>query len=191
MRASVVFGMPLEGGESEGTLAPFAEGRQGKASPLGHRAILAASIVKIGSAERFRGSFHLPGDKSLSHRLALFGAIAHGTTRITNFGTAADNASTLACLEALGVFVRRDGSTVEIEGRGPEGLRAPLDVLDCGNSGSTLRMLAGILAGRPFRSVLTGDASLQRRPVERVAVPLRQMGARATSEGGKPPLVLE
>jgi 3-phosphoshikimate 1-carboxyvinyltransferase len=147
--------------------------------------------MKISRAERFRGSFHLPGDKSLSHRMALFGAIAHGTTRITNFGTAADNASTLACLEALGVAVRRRGSAVEVDGRGPEGLHAPRGDLDCGNSGSTLRMLAGILAGRPFRSVLTGDASLRRRPVERVAVPLRQMGARAESEGGKPPLVLE
>ena len=117
--------------------------------------------------------------------------MAHGTTRILNFGTAADNASTLACLEALGVGVRRDGSTVEVEGHGPEALRAPKGALDCGNSGSTLRMLAGILAGRPFRSVLTGDRSLQRRPVERVAVPLRQMGARAESEGGKPPLVIE
>lgn len=145
----------------------------------------------IHTAKRFRGSFHLPGDKSLSHRLALFGAMAHGTTRITNFGTAADNASTLACLEALGVRVRRNGSTVEVLGQGPEGLRAAKGALDCGNSGSTLRMLAGILAGRPFRSVLTGDASLQRRPVERVAVPLRLMGARAESASGKPPLVLE
>lgn len=145
----------------------------------------------IHTAKRFRGSFHLPGDKSLSHRLALFGAMAHGTTRITNFGTAADNASTLACLEALGVRVRRSRSTVEVEGRGPEGLEEPEDVLDCGNSGSTLRMLAGILAGRPFRSVLTGDASLRRRPVERVAVPLRQMGAGAESADGKPPLVLK
>ncbi|HVQ31707.1 MAG TPA: 3-phosphoshikimate 1-carboxyvinyltransferase [Vicinamibacteria bacterium] len=147
--------------------------------------------MKIGTAARIRGSFHLPGDKSLSHRMALFGAIAHGTTRITNFGSAADNASTLACLEALGVAVQRNGSTVEVEGHGPEGLRAPAGVLDCGNSGSTLRMLSGIVAGRPFRSVLTGDASLCRRPVERIAVPLRQMGARAESEGGKPPLVIE
>ena len=117
--------------------------------------------------------------------------MAHGTTRIGNFGTAADNASTLACLEALGVAVRRDGARVEVEGHGYERWQAPSGVLDCGNSGSTLRMLAGILAGRPFRSVLTGDASLRRRPVERVAVPLRLMGARAESEGGKPPLVLE
>lgn len=117
--------------------------------------------------------------------------MAHGTTRIGNFGTAADNASTLTCLEALGVSVRRDGARVEVEGRGYERLQAPGAVLDCGNSGSTLRMLAGILAGRPFRSVLTGDASLRRRPVERVAVPLRLMGARAESDGGKPPLVLE
>jgi 3-phosphoshikimate 1-carboxyvinyltransferase len=138
-----------------------------------------------------RGTIHVPGDKSLSHRLALFGAIARGTTRITNFGTAADNASTLACLQALGAGVRREGNTVEVEGRGWDGWRAPAADLDCGNSGSTLRMLAGVLAGRPFRSVLTGDASLRRRPVERVARPLRLMGARADGTDGKPPLVIE
>ncbi|HEY6547290.1 MAG TPA: 3-phosphoshikimate 1-carboxyvinyltransferase, partial [Vicinamibacteria bacterium] len=104
---------------------------------------------------------------------------------------AADNASTLSCLQALGVRVRREGNTVEVEGQGFEGLRAAAASLDCGNSGSTLRMLAGVLAGRPFRSVLTGDASLQRRPVERVAGPLRLLGARAEATDGKPPLVIE
>jgi 3-phosphoshikimate 1-carboxyvinyltransferase len=147
--------------------------------------------VKVEQTRSFRGHFSLPGDKSLSHRLALLGAVAFGTTRITNFGSAADNASTLSCLQALGVGVRRENGAVLIEGHGFDGLRAPDADLDCGNSGSTLRMLAGILAGRPFRSVLTGDASLRRRPVERVAVPLRQMGARAESLEGKPPLALE
>ena len=147
--------------------------------------------MKVHPARSFQGRFTLPGDKSLSHRLAILGAVASGTTRIANFGTAADNASTLGCLGALGVEIRRAGATVEVEGRGFVGLRAPASELDCGNSGSTLRMLAGLLAGRPFRSVLTGDASLRRRPVERVAAPLRLMGARAASQDGKPPLTLE
>jgi len=147
--------------------------------------------VEIQPAPSFRGRFRLSGDKSLSHRLALFAALAHGRTRLDNFGTSADNASTLACLQALGAGVHREGGAVEVEGRGFEGLRDPGADLDCGNSGSTLRMLAGVLAGRPFRSVLTGDASLRRRPVERVALPLRLMGARAESTDGRPPLVIE
>jgi 3-phosphoshikimate 1-carboxyvinyltransferase len=123
--------------------------------------------------------------------MALFGSLADGPTEITNFSSAADCESTLACLRSLGVDVRREGSKVVIAGKGPEAMRASAEPLDAGNSGSTLRMLAGILAGRPFRSVLTGDASLRRRPVERIAVPLRAMGARAESTGGKPPLAIE
>jgi 3-phosphoshikimate 1-carboxyvinyltransferase len=133
----------------------------------------------------------VPGDKSISHRVAILGAMAEGETRIQNFSSAADCASTLSCLERLGVEIRRDGSSVVIHGKGPGALRAPSVPLDAGNSGSTLRMLAGVLAGRPFRSVLTGDASLQKRPVERVAAPLREMGARLTSTDGKPPLTIE
>jgi 3-phosphoshikimate 1-carboxyvinyltransferase len=142
-------------------------------------------------ARSFRGRFVVPGDKSISHRVAILGALAEGETRILNFSSAADCASTLSCLAALGVDIRRDGSTVVIHGRGPDGLRAPAAPLDAGNSGSTLRMLAGVLAARPFRSVLTGDASLQRRPVERVAAPLREMGATLTSTDGKPPLTID
>ena len=133
----------------------------------------------------------MPGDKSISHRVAILGGMAEGETRIQNFSSAADCASTLSCLAALGVDIRRDGSTVVIHGKGLGALQAPSVPLDAGNSGSTLRMLAGVLAGRPFRSVLTGDASLQRRPVERVAAPLREMGARLTSTDGKPPLTIE
>jgi 3-phosphoshikimate 1-carboxyvinyltransferase len=147
--------------------------------------------VDIQQARRFRGRFRLAGDKSLSHRLAILGGLAHGQTRLTNFSSAADCSSTLACLSALGVEVRRDGGTVTIDGHGPEAWTAPVGRLDCGNSGSTLRILAGALAGRPFRSTLTGDASLCRRPVERVAAPLRAMGARAEGVGGKPPLTLD
>jgi 3-phosphoshikimate 1-carboxyvinyltransferase len=133
----------------------------------------------------------VPGDKSISHRLAIFGALAHGETHISNFSSAEDCASTLACLRALGVRIERRGNEVRVGGRGPEALGAPEAPLDAGNSGSTLRMLAGVLAGRPFRSVLTGDASLRRRPVERVAKPLRSMGARVTSTDGRPPLTIE
>jgi len=133
----------------------------------------------------------VPGDKSISHRLAIFGALAEGDTWIDNFSSAADCASTLACLEALGVHIQREGARVGIRGRGFEGLKAPRGPLDAGNSGSTLRMLAGVLAGRPFRSILTGDESLRRRPVERIATPLRAMGARAESVDGKPPLTID
>jgi 3-phosphoshikimate 1-carboxyvinyltransferase len=147
--------------------------------------------VRLESARSFRGRFVVPGDKSISHRVAILGAIAEGETRIVNFSSAADCASTLSCLRALGVAVRKDGGAVVIDGRGASGLQAPAQPLDAGNSGSTLRMLAGVLAGRPFRSVLTGDESLCRRPVERVAAPLREMGARLESTGGKPPLAIE
>jgi 3-phosphoshikimate 1-carboxyvinyltransferase len=147
--------------------------------------------MRLSPAPRLRGRFSLPGDKSLSHRLAIFGALGHGETQIENFSSAADCASTLQCLQALGVSVRRDGTRVWVDGRGPEAFRPPQVDLDCGNSGSTLRILSGVLAGRPFRSVLTGDASLQGRPVERVAEPLRAMGARAVSTAGKPPLTID
>lgn len=147
--------------------------------------------MRLSPAARIRGRFTLPGDKSISHRLAIFGALAHGPTRLTNFASSADCASTLRCLEALGVAVVRDGGSVRIEGRGPEAFRAPAATLDCGNSGSTLRMLAGVLAGRPFVSTLSGDDSLRKRPVERVAVPLRAMGARLSSTADRPPLRIE
>jgi 3-phosphoshikimate 1-carboxyvinyltransferase len=153
--------------------------------------MLRSRPVRIRTADHFRGRFTVPGDKAISHRLAILGALAEGETRIENFGSAADCASTLGCLEALGVVVRRERGGVTVAGRGPEGLRPPTADLDAGNSGTTLRMMSGVLAGRPFRSVLTGDASLRRRPVERVAVPLRAMGARLTSTDGRPPLVIE
>ncbi len=147
--------------------------------------------MRLDPAARIRGRFSLPGDKSLSHRLAILGAIAEGETRLSNFASAADCASTLTCLQALGVSIERSGASVSIQGRGFEQLTAPRAELDAGNSGSTLRMLAGVLAGRPFSSTLTGDESLRNRPVERVAAPLRAMGARLTSTDGRPPLRIE
>src|SRR5690349_5539184 len=113
--------------------------------------MLRSRAVRIQTARRFRGRFTVPGDKSISHRMAMLGAVAHGDTRIDNFGSAADCASTLSCLQSLGVGVRREGGSVVVSGRGFEGLQAPAADLDAGNSGSTLRMMAGLLAGRPFR----------------------------------------
>jgi 3-phosphoshikimate 1-carboxyvinyltransferase len=161
--------------------------RKGVLRMLGSRAL----SVTISTATRFRGRFRLAGDKGISHRLAIFAALAQGESRIHNFSSAADCASTLSCLEALGVRIHREGGEVTVEGRGGDSWTQPTGPLDCGNSGSTLRMMAGALAGRPFASTLTGDESLRRRPVERVAAPLRAMGARASGIDGKPPLTIE
>jgi 3-phosphoshikimate 1-carboxyvinyltransferase len=147
--------------------------------------------LRIERAPFFRGRFSLPGDKSISHRAALLGAMAEGETRVRNYSSGADCASTLACLRELGVAIRQEVSTVTIAGGGPGSWRAPATLLDAGNSGSTIRMLAGALAGRPFRSVLTGDESLRRRPLERVAAPLRAMGATVLTTDGKPPMTIE
>jgi len=134
------------------------------------------------------GALRLPGDKSISHRYAMLAAIAEGTTRLENFSTGADCASTLSCLNSLGVLWERNENAVLIHGRGP--CLQPAQVpLDCGNSGSTMRMLSGILAGQSFTSELVGDESLSRRPMARIIVPLEQMGARISAQdGGRPPL---
>ncbi len=150
------------------------------------------SSKKIKAVRRLEGQLHLPGDKSISHRYAMLGAIAEGTAEIHFFSTSADCQSTLDCLKQLGVKIERRDNVVTIQGAGLGGLRAPVGALDAGNSGSTMRMLAGILAGQPFRSVLTGDASLCRRPMKRVVDPLTRMGARIQcAEGGLPPLEIE
>ena len=148
-----------------------------------------ARLMRIEPASSVRGTFTLPGDKSISHRAALIGAMAIGKTRVRNFSSAADCASTLACLRGLGVAIRREGEELVIEG-GLASWRAPETVLDAGNSGSTIRMLAGALAGRPFRTTLTGDASLRRRPLERVAAPLRAMGASVETTDGSAPITI-
>lgn len=148
------------------------------------------STVALRPVRNISGSIRLPGDKSISHRYAMLGAIAEGTTRLQNFSTGADCASTLGCLKALGVKCERDGNAVLIHGRGPK-LLSPAMPLDCGNSGSTMRMLSGILAGQAFTSELTGDASLSRRPMARIISPLRMMGAQiAAAENDRPPLKL-
>jgi 3-phosphoshikimate 1-carboxyvinyltransferase len=151
-----------------------------------------AKTKKITTARRLEGQLQLPGDKSISHRYAMLGAIAEGTTEIHFFATSADCQSTLNCLKKLGVEIERRENVVTIQGAGPAGLEAPRETLDAGNSGTTMRMLAGILAGQPFRSVLTGDASLSRRPMKRVVEPLTQMGASIRcAEGGLPPLEID
>lgn len=144
--------------------------------------------VTIQPARNVVGSVSVPGDKSISHRYAMLAAIAEGRSTFSNFSTGADCASTLSCLRALGCRVSH-GVTVEIDGRGMQ-LEAPSMHLDCGNSGSTMRMLAGILAGQSFESVMVGDASLSKRPMKRVIDPLTQMGANITSQDGRPPLII-
>jgi 3-phosphoshikimate 1-carboxyvinyltransferase len=137
------------------------------------------------------GSLRLPGDKSISHRYAMLGAFAEGTSRFTNFSTGADCASTLGCMEALGAKVTRIGrDAVDVMGVG--GRVTPSDnALDCGNSGSTMRMMSGLLAPQVGRFTLTGDASLSRRPMERIRKPLEAMGASITLTDGHAPLTVE
>ena len=149
----------------------------------------------IRPAKNVYGSLRLPGDKSISHRYGMLGAFAEGTSRFSNFSTGADCASTLRCMEALGAKVRRleDGS-VEVTGVG--GRVTPPQTqsaapLDCGNSGSTMRMIAGLLAPQEGRFTLVGDESLSRRPMERIRKPLEMMGARLTLTEGHAPLKIE
>ena len=144
----------------------------------------------IRPAKNILGSVRLPGDKSISHRYAMLAAIANGTTKLANFSTGADCASTLGCVQQLGCGVRKNSDgVVEIDGR--ERLQAPRESLDCGNSGSTMRMLAGILAGQDFACDLHGDESLTRRPMKRIIEPLRLMGAGiGAAAGDRPPLHL-
>jgi 3-phosphoshikimate 1-carboxyvinyltransferase len=154
--------------------------------------LFGSNTKKIKPAKSLTGTVQFPGDKSISHRYAMLGAIAEGPSEIHFFSTSADCQSTLSCLKQLGVKIERKDNVVTIEGAGLGGLRPAHEPLDAGNSGSTMRMLAGILAGQPFRSVMVGDASLSRRPMKRVADPLSRMGARIKSqEGGLPPLEIE
>ena len=142
----------------------------------------------IRSARNILGSMCVPGDKSISHRYAMLAALAQGRSRFENYSPGADCASTLGCVKALGCKVERDEKgAVVIDGIGPQ-LRAPSGPLDCGNSGSTMRMLSGIVAAQPFSSELIGDESLSRRPMKRVMEPLRLMGAEITATDDHAPL---
>ena len=147
--------------------------------------------VVVRPGRGVRGSVVLPGDKSISHRYAMLAAIAEGPSVLENYSTGADCRSTLGCLRSLGVaWERQEGGGIEVQGRGAE-LLAPGESLDCGNSGSTIRMLSGIVAGQKFVTQMHGDESLSRRPMERVMAPLRAMGARIEAREGRPPLRIE
>ena len=144
---------------------------------------------RISPASAITGAITLPGDKSISHRYAMISAIADGDSRIHNYSTGADCHSTLGCVRALGIDVEEAGTEVVIRGRGLDGLRAPAGDLDAGNSGSTIRMLSGILAAQPFLTRIFGDESLSRRPMQRIMRPLAEMGAEIDAREGKfPPL---
>ncbi|HEX8637020.1 MAG TPA: 3-phosphoshikimate 1-carboxyvinyltransferase [Pyrinomonadaceae bacterium] len=146
--------------------------------------------MKIKPAKRLEGTIDLPGDKSISHRAALFSAMTTGAARIENFATSADCASTLQCLLDLGVKIRRDNQTIFIEGVGKNGFRQPSKNLDCGNSGTTVRLLSGILAAQNFDSVLIGDESLSKRPMRRVIEPLTQMSAHIEAAENRLPMTI-
>jgi 3-phosphoshikimate 1-carboxyvinyltransferase len=132
----------------------------------------------------------MPGDKSISHRAAILAALAEGRSRIEGFASSADCASTIECFRQLGVGIAREGQAVCVNGKGLAALEAAPGPLDCGNSGSTMRMLVGVLAGQPFDSVLTGDESLTSRPMRRVIDPLKLMGADISSHDGRAPLTV-
>ena len=146
----------------------------------------------IKPAAGLKGSVRLPGDKSISHRYAMIASVAEGVSVIENYSSGADCQSTLGCLRALGVEIEKQDRTVTIHGRGLDGLRAPAAMLDAGNSGSTIRMLSGMLAAQPFTSSITGDESLSARPMERIMKPLALMGAALQARDGKyPPLEIQ
>ncbi len=139
----------------------------------------------IEPARKLDGAIEVPGDKSISHRYAILAALAEGPSEIRNFSTAQDCASTLDCLRRLGLKIEAASGVVRIHGAGLRGLKASRRALDAGNSGTTMRLLAGVLAGQPFVSTLTGDSSLRRRPMQRVMEPLTRMGARIHAREGK------
>lgn len=145
-------------------------------------------VAVMRPAKRIAGTLRPPGDKSISHRYAMLAALANGTSRLRNFATGADGASTLACLRELGVEIEQESGEIRVNGR-RGALAAPTRALDCGNSGSTMRMLAGMLATQDFTAELTGDDSLRRRPMERIVTPLMEMGAAiVATDGMRPPL---
>jgi 3-phosphoshikimate 1-carboxyvinyltransferase len=155
------------------------------------REVIPLSVVTITPARHVHGRLHVPGDKSISHRYAMLAALAEGRSTLTQFAPGADCRSTLVCLRGLGVDVQEGpAGTVTVLGRGSARLCSPEAPLDAGNSGTTMRLLAGVVAGQPFSTMLTGDASLSRRPMRRVIAPLEGMGARVDSTDGRPPLTV-
>lgn len=147
----------------------------------------------INPSKKMRGTIKVPGDKSISHRSVMLGSIASGDTRVSGFLTGEDCLSTIDCFKKLGIDIEVNGTDVIVHGKGLRGLSAPKDTLDVGNSGTTLRLMSGLLSAQPFTSHITGDSSIQKRPMGRVAVPLGLMGAKITSESEKmtAPLTIE
>jgi len=148
--------------------------------------------LTIQPAKAIRGEITVPGDKSISHRSIMFGSIAHGTTTVRGFLRGEDNFATLNAFRAMGIGIVDDGETLRIEGKGLHGLAEPEDVLDCGNSGTSMRLITGLLAGQRFFSVLTGDRYLRKRPMARVIEPLSLMGGSIFGRAGgdKAPLAI-
>jgi 3-phosphoshikimate 1-carboxyvinyltransferase len=147
-------------------------------------------VEHISPAQSLSGNVVLPGDKSISHRYTMLASLAEGTSKIRNYSTGADCQSTLGCMRALGIEID-SGEEIAVHGKGLDGLSEPPAMLDAGNSGSTIRMLSGILAAQPFVSRIGGDESLSRRPMQRIMTPLAEMGARIEARDGKyPPLTI-
>jgi len=148
--------------------------------------------IELTGAKTFKGEFSPPPDKSISHRSVIFSSLAKGTSTVRNFLRAEDTFSTMNAFRGLGIEIIDDGSTLTIHGKGVHGLSEPGDVIDCGNSGTTIRLLSGVLSGNPFFSVLTGDSSLRTRPMGRVIKPLSLMGAHiiARDDNRYPPLAI-
>ena len=140
--------------------------------------------MNIPASKPLRGTLTVSGDKSISHRAVMLGSLATGTTEIEGFLPGEDCLSTIRCFRSMGVHIEQNGSSVKVFGRGLRELTAPAGILDCGNSGTTTRLLSGVLAAQHFNSVLSGDASIQRRPMKRIMIPLRAMGADITSVSG-------
>lgn len=137
--------------------------------------------MRFKRVSRLRGEVTIPGDKSISHRSIMFGAIAKGTTEVSNFLQGADCLSTISCFEKMGISIENTGNCIRVHGNGIHGLKAPLGWLDCGNSGTTTRLISGILSAQNFTVTLTGDASIQKRPMRRIMDPLSMMGGELVS----------
>ena len=133
--------------------------------------------MKIKRVNGLRGTVSVPGDKSISHRSIMLGSIAEGTTEVHNFLQGADCLSSIACFRQMGIYIENNGDIVRIHGQGLHGLKRPENTLDTGNSGTTTRLMSGILAGQNFDCIVNGDASIQSRPMRRIMTPLSMMGA--------------
>ncbi len=139
----------------------------------------------INNSRAIKKTITIPGDKSISHRSVMLGSLANGTTHVHGFLTGEDCLSTIACFKKMGIEIELNGTDVTVHGKGLNGLTAPTETLDVGNSGTTLRLMTGILSAQPFSCTVTGDSSIQKRPMDRVEKPLKQMGAEITGQGGE------